>query len=110
VRAAARHMPTVALREKVGELSRTKAQQEEELNAQIRVGEQLRRDLEALTKTYGEVKTRADEVTEQLAARDRQLERAQERRRRVVGQFLEHRLRGRGIVALRAEKPIPVES
>ena len=67
---------TVAQREKVGELSRIRQLNDEELNAQIRVGEQLRRDLESLKSSHGELRGRHDKTAGDLQARDRQLERS----------------------------------
>lgn len=68
----------VAQREKIGELSRIRQLTDEELNAQIRVGEQLRRDLEGLKKDHIELRDRTDKTVGDLQARDRQLERSSE--------------------------------
>jgi len=68
----------VAQREKIGELSRIRQLTDEELNAQIRVGEQLRRDLEGLKKDHLELRERTDKTVGDLQARDRQLERSTE--------------------------------
>ena len=65
-------------RDKVGELSRNHQSSDEELNAQLRVGEQLRRDIESLRKEHIELRDRYDKTTGDLQARDRQLERSLE--------------------------------
>ncbi|MEO6952170.1 MAG: FHA domain-containing protein [Polyangia bacterium] len=69
---------TVSQREKVGELSRIRQLTDEELNAQVRVGEQLRRDLESLKADHGELRDKHDKTSGDLQARDRQLERSME--------------------------------
>jgi pSer/pThr/pTyr-binding forkhead associated (FHA) protein len=68
----------VAQREKSSELSRHRQLSDEELNAQMRVGEQLRRDLEGLRGEHANLRERADKTSGDLQARDRQLERATE--------------------------------
>ena len=68
----------VAQREKVAELSRHRQLTDEELNAQVRVGEQLRRDLEGLKRDHLQLREKHDKTAGDLQARDRQLERAQE--------------------------------
>ena len=69
---------TVSQREKVGELSRIRQLTDEELNAQVRVGEQLRRDLESLKADHVELRDKHDKTSGDLQARDRQLERSME--------------------------------
>ncbi len=65
-------------RDKASELSRDRQLHEEELHAQLRVGEQLRRELDGLKKDHVELRERFDKTVGDLQARDRQLERAGE--------------------------------
>jgi pSer/pThr/pTyr-binding forkhead associated (FHA) protein len=69
---------TALMKEQLIAANREKSQQEEELGAQIRVAEQLRKDLEASTQAHVADKGKADDLADELAARDRQLDRAHE--------------------------------
>ncbi len=68
----------VVQRDRLSELSRDHQLTEEELNAQLRVAEQLRRELDGVKKEHVELRERLDKTTGDLQARDRQLERAGE--------------------------------
>jgi pSer/pThr/pTyr-binding forkhead associated (FHA) protein len=83
----------VVQRDKATELSRVRQLTEEELNAQVRVGEQLRRDLEGLKKEHFELRERHDKTVGDLQARERQFERLTEDQQRTKQMLDETRAR-----------------
>ena len=83
----------VTQRDKASELSRIRQLTDEELNAQVRVGEQLRKDLEGLKKDHLELRERHDKTSGDLQARERQLERSSEDIQRTKAMLDEVRAR-----------------
>jgi pSer/pThr/pTyr-binding forkhead associated (FHA) protein len=68
----------VTMRDRLADVTRQKSLQDEELHAQVKVGEELRLELATLRDEHLQTRTRADEMAEEVSARDRQLERAHE--------------------------------
>ncbi|MFI5288306.1 MAG: FHA domain-containing protein, partial [Polyangia bacterium] len=68
----------VQQRDRLSDVTRQKSLQDEELNAQTKVAEELRLEVASLKDEQLQVRSRNEELTEEMAARDRQLERALE--------------------------------
>ena len=66
----------VQSRDRLADITRQKSLQDEELHAQHKVGEELRAELQGLKDEHFTLKNRVEELGEEMAARDRQLERA----------------------------------
>ena len=68
----------VQLREKANDISRKSSYRDDEVNANQRIAEELRHDMNELQADHQELKKRFDEVNEECGARGRLLERAQD--------------------------------
>ena len=65
-------------RDRLGEIQREKSLQDDEIHALTKVGNELREELEALKGEHLTNKQRVEELTDEMSARERQLERAHE--------------------------------